>query len=65
MCSSSQQRKLGYLAYFSQLLPVAKLMSREHKLSSPHLNLLLYVPPLVVPWRDIAIHVLHKVVRDG
>ena len=47
-------RKLSIVSYFSPLVSMATGM--PHSLR----NFLQSVPPLEVPWSDIAVHVLHR-----
>ena len=61
-CSSLRQRQLGLLSHFSPLLSAAQDVARQLRLPNPVHNMFVYAPPLVVPWKDVAIHVAHKTV---
>jgi len=52
--SAKLMRKLSIVSYFSPLVSMATGM--PHSLR----NFLQSVPPLEVPWSDIAVHVLHR-----
>ena len=51
---SKLMRKLGLISYFSPLVNMAPQHCR---------SFLQFVPPLEVPWNDVAVHVLHTKVN--
>ncbi|XP_064401052.1 polynucleotide 5'-hydroxyl-kinase nol9-like isoform X2 [Halichondria panicea] len=63
--NSKETRRLGYIAYFSGLFPLANDIAKQHGLPDPHSNILRYAPPLEIPWKDVAVHVIHKNVLNS
>ncbi len=49
-----------YISYFSGLFPLASEVARQHNLPDPYGNMFRFAPPLEIPWKDVAVHIIHR-----